>query len=1408
MTTSGSSPFSGTNQFASDSGMLPPSFAASNEFEFYEDAHTSGTNLFDFATSEFLDTGLYEDSKAFSAGLGQPDPASLNRAVPLPSHRGSASSSSSRVSGNSNSAKTSQSSTEAMMTDEPFSGWNLEHESRHLDTNYMLDTIDPTAMDMARVFDFDSASSSPSPAANGLMQESPIVAHSMLNAPAAKRIKGHHKSQSQHSITKSMNGLKTSGSRESSPMANLMFSQETSPATMLTNSPSPDNIPSHLSAMSNQKKLLNSWSPVTNTKANGVVSQSQFRRDPANIPIPLSSHPALANLPRPRLVIHPTPLKSRVETQIPIKLTIHALPPGIKRLHLPTHTISKPKLLAKPGATRSADMLELYTMLVCTSAMQDPAKLRRAFSRAAVAGHDTTSLKRLEDGGEEDENKPQNGGEVRICAGCITRERKRASRKKHKKPEEDELWNRYEHQRVIVFNTQEIKDWQPVTPNMVDPTGAGLADLSVPDGTVQVDAPMRIACYCRHHGEKMGFQVIFTIKDYKDNVVAQQISSSIMITDDHKTHLPAASTTQNSVLDQPSLPVAMDINHMDPSTQPFRTSPQISDAPGLPQATSFSLQGHNSPSVPVTTSRVMSRQGSPTSPSGPTARKRKASGSLKLPTGLAMTRLETGQSPSTIPLGAQNESNITSAAASPFSPNMGAFPMSTDSIFNGQQANLNNIGQQYPTPIGPPTPNSNAAETSFPQGSRNMSVDNVPVSQLFSAPSSAHPSRAPSPSRLRNDLQNISHGSLSQNIYNAPTAMNTSRAQPMIYKIIPGEGPKSGGVEVTILGSGFTNGGLEVMFGEQRAATTTYWGETSLVCLLPPSPNAGIVPVSIRQPGVAPQLSFNSNQQPLFRYVDDDEHRLIRTALTVLGNKLGNKMADVADIARNIIYGPAGGGAWGPSPGAGGQTPNTNFNNLEQDLSESVEKGLLRILELIDLDDSANKAKINLRRASGQTMLHLACSIGLVRFVAGLLSRGANVGVRDKGGFTPLHMAAMNGHQEIVRRLIMRGADPNMRSLSGLTPADVARSNDVLRVLRQIENHSRSRSNGSFHSRANSASSLRSLWDPSSMIPASREEFMLESQSSSEDSSDDYEDSDDDDSDDHDDSSLQNNENEETADWSNVRRPSFPHYVPPHEPTSTDAPPATTTAAMTALREQFTAQFQQLQHSMTMHFQNLPHVQMPQMPALSPINVLPDYHAYLYATPVMQRISSLVPNIRGQRSESGDDEPQRDADSKWWDLSRFGAKENPPPAYNSIFPESNVDVKQATAATAAAEAIADEKCAALYDQATSTSSQTKEAPETQEVPALLEIGHKHSITKEQQEHLQRAHAQRLKTGSSDKMLWFVWIPILVFILGAMLVSVAPSLMSCGTSLINTSTAFVANPREFAQRLTLNIVGAP
>ena len=216
----------------------------------------------------------------------------------------------------------------------------------------------------------------------------------------------------------------------------------------------------------------------------------------------------------PQLNVNSIPAKSRVETQISIKLTLDPLPPGISRLHLPTHSISKAKLLAKE-VPKSSDTYELSTMLVCTSAMQNPEHKARALRVArgeeilpkaeASRRLSTSDSKNKQDDSvnPNDPNLPQNGGEVKICDNCINRERKRAARKKQRKQEEEEIWNSYEKDRVVVFNTTEYQNFHPPTPLKDEPNDNMIL---FSDAAMQIDAPMRIACYCRHMNEKIGFQ--------------------------------------------------------------------------------------------------------------------------------------------------------------------------------------------------------------------------------------------------------------------------------------------------------------------------------------------------------------------------------------------------------------------------------------------------------------------------------------------------------------------------------------------------------------------------------------------------------------------------------------------------------------------------------------------------------------------------------------------------------------------------------------------------------------------------------------------------------------------------------------------------------------------------------------
>ena len=243
---------------------------------------------------------------------------------------------------------------------------------------------------------------------------------------------------------------------------------------------------------------------------------SAFSNPAQSQPMPDASYPPAPSC-KPTLIVQPTPQKSRVETQIPIKLSLFPLPKGVTKLHLPANTISKPKLLARPPPLPSPDTLELHTMLVCTSAMHDPTKLRRALFKATnpcfQSSEDKRRLSTGDRGDKDDEEQPLNGGEVRICEGCIVRERKRAARKKSKKPEEEEPWQKDEGKRVVVFNTNEIKEWQPLQrSNAMDgrPEGNRFQKdgrgIDLPEGAMQVDIPMRIACYCRHQNEKLGFQ--------------------------------------------------------------------------------------------------------------------------------------------------------------------------------------------------------------------------------------------------------------------------------------------------------------------------------------------------------------------------------------------------------------------------------------------------------------------------------------------------------------------------------------------------------------------------------------------------------------------------------------------------------------------------------------------------------------------------------------------------------------------------------------------------------------------------------------------------------------------------------------------------------------------------------------
>ncbi len=57
---------------------------------------------------------------------------------------------------------------------------------------------------------------------------------------------------------------------------------------------------------------------------------------------------------------------------------------------------------------------------------------------------------------------------------------------------------------------------------------------------------------------------------------------------------------------------------------------------------------------------------------------------------------------------------------------------------------------------------------------------------------------------------------------------------PVLQRVVPAEGPTTGGIEITLLGQRLTSS-LKVLFGDNESPKTILWSDSSLVAILPPA---------------------------------------------------------------------------------------------------------------------------------------------------------------------------------------------------------------------------------------------------------------------------------------------------------------------------------------------------------------------------------------------------------------------------------------------------------------------------------------------------------------------------------------------------------------------------------------------
>lgn len=890
--------------------------------------------------------------------------------------------------------------------------------------------------------------------------------------------------------------------------------------------------------------------------------------------------------------------------------------------------------------------------------------------------------------------------------------------------------------------------------------------------------------------------MIFTIRDHQNNFVAQTMSNSIIITDDHKTHpnpnpLPHA---QFVYPENPQGPVPAMFPQPQFTSGPVNTAnigpasftrnafsttdlQSMQHQYGSTQLTSprpFAMPVESSQTTSSTmTPRNLSRPASPSVPSGQQNKRRKASGSSRIRSDLVMTKMSSGSVISPTPA---------TTPANPISPSFAGNGMSTPAFstnFTVQGMPLPSATPQYNT--NPSTPNTTdggflANVASF---QRSQSLENLQQFQdVLSAPTSVHHSRAPSPpsvSRinelspngaahqalgagpnhaqlLTSSLQFVNGSGNRQSIQSAQSIQDNA----VIHELTPAEGSTAGGYKVTCLGSGFKQG-MRVMFGTAAATTTTFWGETTLVCLVPRAACAGIVTITLV--GVQGHIiSSASNRPVLFRYIDEEESELMKQMFAVVNHSPHFPgTADMDDFMHYVFsYKGKSSSASSPNQGSGGHRQAAGLDYSAR--PEDVEVGMMKCLEYLDQDESPRKANLNYRGSNGQCMLHLCASLGYYRVAAGLLARGAHPDLRDNNGMSPMHVASLHGHVRIIRKLRAMGGDPTLRSLNGFTPADMATSLEAREASSALDRHVRSRSDAATPvtnmSRSGSAFSHASSMDgrpvfapraaatPAEDIDPYHMSRMTPAQLR-----------------------ALSRRNSMSAGETGV-------IAGNDKKLSTNASEFATQSALAAWRDQLSAQIQQ--------FQQTVHRALPLMPNL------PDYQGY----PVVRRISSLVPqrgfHAPGDRSDS---EGAKETDYNWWEL--LTGPSSSPPAYEDIYPtksQGRSEDKKTALLTAAGEAVLDQRCTVMFDQSeTSTDMET------------VQIGSK-GLTQEERDRLREAHARKMKKLRSDRNLFFIWvcwlycctseflglpcsqIPLLVLVVFAMLKDRAPQLMYTARSI--------------------------
>ncbi|CAO3578382.1 unnamed protein product [Absidia cylindrospora] len=707
--------------------------------------------------------------------------------------------------------------------------------------------------------------------------------------------------------------------------------------------------------------------------------------------------------------------KSRVETQIKLGLQLltsnGSKVPHWSYLRLPEHMLARSKL-------RKTQQQKLLDGSVATM-VSDESKVLTLDAQVICSTNTSKS--------------------VRMCPGCVRRERKRAERTKDGKP-------RYESDLTCLNGSSTPEqDSKRRAENMLEKDRdrillfncSPMVNFSSGDTIL----PTRITCYCRHHNEKVGFRIQFVMRNDQGSIVAKGCSPPIMITDDHK----SSKQRNNSVSGTSS---ANDTNNNDGSSRKRgRSDYENQQAPDTPAPSRRgSISEHNNNNTMATTPLHLNPSASFVIPSS-TSSPYQYSHPSPPTDGITTPNNSLSSSPQTMLIGNDLAMTpFTADNASPYSQTL-QHAMPTDTMTNLLNGTLTND-----TTTTANNNNNNNNPYILPTANNGLSNDGT------------------WPQNRRRRITNNSG-------YTTDETIPTWRSDytPQLERLVPAQGPTYGGVEVTVLGSGFYRG-LTCLFGE-HAASTVYWNPNTLVCVLPPAATPGPVVVSFKEHPIV----LEGQDVALFTYYDASDQALLELALQVVGLKMTGKLHDAKHIAMLIVRGDQQRSQQQQQQQQSQQHQsqqqqthavddlgNTTDDDDEDDDNQSIltsddddddndslndwswregtdlEKHIINALEASDAHDVMHT------NPSGHTMLHLAVLLRYGALTKMLLNKMdlPVIDQADRNGCTALHFACIQNNAPMVQLLLNAGAQPTETCSVG-SPLELATDAGVRSLLAQ-----------------------------------------------------------------------------------------------------------------------------------------------------------------------------------------------------------------------------------------------------------------------------------------------------------------------------------------------------------------------